>query len=93
LAVMVLEKAGGIHQVIAHVPHSQAYTVTKKMLYKKIVLETIAFVEQEMVDPEGGFYSTLDTEAANECCSCITKTQGDWSLTTMQHKETVHCTG
>jgi len=43
--------------------YAQAYTVPKKPLYKKIVLESIEFVEREMVNAEGGCYSALDADS------------------------------
>jgi uncharacterized protein len=43
--------------------YTQAYTVTKRPLYKKIALETIAFVEREMVNTAGGFCSALDADS------------------------------
>ncbi|MDW7693726.1 thioredoxin domain-containing protein [Flammeovirgaceae bacterium SG7u.111] len=43
--------------------YSQAYKVTKNPLYKKVVEETLAFVERELTSPDGGFYSSLDADS------------------------------
>jgi len=43
--------------------YSQAYQVTKKPLYKQVVEETIAFVERELMDKDGSFYSSLDADS------------------------------
>src|SRR5262249_39057312 len=34
--------------------------------YRRIVRETLAFVERELTSPEGGFYSSLDAETHGE---------------------------
>lgn len=43
--------------------YSQAYKQSQNELYKKIVYETIAFVERELMNPEFGFYSALDADS------------------------------
>jgi uncharacterized protein YyaL (SSP411 family) len=43
--------------------YSHAYQVTKNPLYKKIVYETIGFVQRELTSPSGGFYSSLDADS------------------------------
>jgi uncharacterized protein YyaL (SSP411 family) len=43
--------------------YSQAYKQSKNELYKKVVYETIAFVERELMNPEYGFYSALDADS------------------------------
>lgn len=43
--------------------YSQAYKQSKNKLYKKVVFETIAFVEKELMNPEHGFYSALDADS------------------------------
>jgi len=43
--------------------YSQAYKQNKNELYKKVVFETIAFVERELMNPEHGFYSALDADS------------------------------
>ncbi len=43
--------------------YSQAYKHSKNELYKKVVYETIAFVERELMNPEFGFYSALDADS------------------------------
>ena len=43
--------------------HSEAYTITKKPLYKEVILETISWLKREMISPEGGFYSALDADS------------------------------
>ena len=43
--------------------YSQAYKHSKNELYKKIVYETIAFVERELMNPQFGFYSALDADS------------------------------
>ena len=43
--------------------YSHAYQITKKPLYKKVVEETTAFVERELMNEEFGFYSSLDADS------------------------------
>ncbi|MEO6837942.1 MAG: DUF255 domain-containing protein, partial [Ginsengibacter sp.] len=43
--------------------YSHAFQVTDNPLYKKIVYETIDFVNRELTSPEGGFYSSLDADS------------------------------
>lgn len=43
--------------------YSEAFQYTGNELYKKVVLETLAFIEREMTSPEGGFYSALDADS------------------------------
>ncbi len=43
--------------------YSNAYKKTKNPLYKKVVQETLQFIENELTSPEGGFYSSLDADS------------------------------
>lgn len=43
--------------------YSHAFQVTGNPLYKKIVYETIGFVNRELTSPGGGFYSSLDADS------------------------------
>ncbi|MDY7396241.1 thioredoxin domain-containing protein [Aureibaculum sp. 2210JD6-5] len=46
--------------------YANAYLVTKNPLYKQIVYETTAFVERELMDKTGAFYSSLDADSKDE---------------------------
>lgn len=46
--------------------YSAAYRLTKKPLYRRVVRETLAFVQRELTHPEGGFFSALDAETGHE---------------------------
>ena len=46
--------------------YSKAYRATKKPLYRRIVAETLAYIEREMTSPEGAFYSSQDAETHHE---------------------------
>jgi len=46
--------------------YTQAYKQNGKDLYKQVVYETIAFVERELMNSEGGFYSALDADSEGE---------------------------
>ncbi len=43
--------------------YAQAYQLTKKPLYKQVLVETLDFIERELTHPEGGFYSSLDADS------------------------------
>jgi len=42
---------------------AEAYQLTKKELYSTTISHTIDFIEREMLDEEGGFYSALDADS------------------------------
>src|SRR5690554_1279059 len=43
--------------------YSDAYLITKNPLYKDVVYETLKFVERELTDDNGAFYSSLDADS------------------------------
>ena len=46
--------------------YSNAYLVTKNPLYKDVVYRTISFVERELMNTNGSFFSSLDADSDNE---------------------------
>ncbi len=46
--------------------YADAFLITKNELYKETVYETLKFIEREMLDHSGGFYSAIDADSLNE---------------------------
>jgi len=46
--------------------YAHAYTATKNELYKETVYQTTQFVERELMNDVGAFYSSLDADSDNE---------------------------
>lgn len=45
--------------------YSHAYQITRKPRFKEIVIETLEFIEREMMDVDGGCYSSLNADSEN----------------------------
>ncbi|MFK5879671.1 MAG: thioredoxin domain-containing protein [Flavobacteriaceae bacterium] len=45
--------------------YADAYLTTKNELYKETVFETLEFIERELMNDEGAFYSSLDADSTN----------------------------
>ena len=46
--------------------YSDAYKLTKNRLYKNVVYETIGFINSELKDSSGGYYSSLDADSKTD---------------------------
>ncbi len=64
-----------------------AYSITKKETYKKIIEETIAFAERELREPTGGFYSALDADSEGVEGKFYTWTYEEWTKIAGENNE------
>jgi uncharacterized protein YyaL (SSP411 family) len=46
--------------------YADAFLITKNGLYKETVYDTLKFIEREMLDVSGGFYTAIDADSLND---------------------------
>ncbi|RMF84421.1 MAG: thioredoxin domain-containing protein [Nitrospinota bacterium] len=46
--------------------YGDAYRLTRDELFRRVILETLAYLRREMLHPEGGFYATQDADSEGE---------------------------
>ncbi|WP_391120239.1 hypothetical protein [Psychrobacillus sp. L3] len=50
-------------QALLLLVYTETYQITEIKQYKEIVYNTIEFIEREMTQPDGGFYSAIDADS------------------------------
>lgn len=58
--------------------YADAYTITKKEMYRRVVAETVDFVNRELKSEEGGFYCALDADSEGVEGKFYTWTWEEW---------------
>src|SRR5690606_6699625 len=59
--------------------YAKAYAKTKNPLYRRVVEQSIAFVKEELLDPSGGFYSSLDADSPDAQGNLVEGAQYVWT--------------
>ncbi|SDB65917.1 hypothetical protein SAMN03097699_3164 [Flavobacteriaceae bacterium MAR_2010_188] len=64
--------------------YSKAYALTQNELYKQTVTETLEFIERELTNEEGAFYSSLDADSKDDDGNLEEGTYYVWKKDTLQ---------
>ena len=63
---------------------SDAFLITKNQLYKQTVYDTLQFIERELLDVSGGFYSAIDADSLNDKSELIEGAYYIWKKEELQ---------